>query len=108
MPGSVSYLLEERQVLFSGDSLFSDGSRVSRSLPFPGSNVVDYRRSLQMLAGLEFETLCGGHGQPLLDGASDRLRDLLAARPEPPTWGAYLRGIPGRLLGRRSLHGEAG
>ena len=105
-PGSVSYLLEERGVLFSGDSLFSDGSTVSRLLPFPGSNIQVYRRSLDRLAGMNFDALCGGHGEPLVGSASDRLRDLLASRPEPPTWGTYLQGIPGRLFRARSFHGE--
>ena len=105
-PGSVCYLLEERGLLFSGDSLFSDGSRLSRSVPFPGSDVEDYRRSLDKLAGIQFDSLCGGHGEPLVGNASDKLRDLIATRPEPPTWGKYLRGIPRRLYRARTLHGE--
>ena len=78
-PGSVSYMIEGSGVLFSGDSLFSDGHRISRSLPYPGSNVDDYRRSLNRLATMGFDVLCGGHGAPLKGGASDILRDLLAA-----------------------------
>ena len=51
-PGSVCYLAETRGVLFSGDTAFSDGKRVSRSVPFPGYNGLHYRKSLQRLAGL--------------------------------------------------------
>ena len=105
-PGSVCYLLESRGVLFSGDTIFSDGVRVSRSVPFPGYNRSHYRESLDSLAALEFDTLCGGHGEPLVGGASDRLRKLLRARPDPPTWGGFLRGIPGRLFATRSLRDE--
>ena len=105
-PGSVCYLLEGSGVMFSGDTLFSDGKSLSRSVPFFGSNVEDYRRSLQMLAGLEFDSLCGGHGEPLLGGASDKLRELLATRPEPPSWRSYLRGLPRRLYQSRSLRAE--
>ena len=105
-PGSVCYLAETRGVLFSGDTAFSDGKRVSRSVPFTGYNGPHYRESLQRLARLEFDTLCGGHGSPLVGGASDRLRDLLARSPDPPTWGGFLRSIPGRLYRKRSLTGE--
>ena len=96
-PGSVSYLLKDVGTLFSGDTLFSDGRKISRSVPFPGYNGHDYRRSLRKLAGLNFDSLCGGHGAPLIGGASDKLRALLAVYPEPPTWGEVVRGIPRRL-----------
>ena len=105
-PGSVCYLLESRGLLFSGDTLFSDGKRVSRSVPFPRSDRHDYRRSLQRLATVEFDSLLGGHGAPLVGGASDRLRELLAAKPYPPSWGEYLAGIPRRLYDARGFRGE--
>ncbi|MCH7746438.1 MAG: MBL fold metallo-hydrolase, partial [Chloroflexi bacterium] len=40
-PGSVCYLIENRGLLFSGDTAFSNGKRVSRSVPFPGYNKPD-------------------------------------------------------------------
>ena len=105
-PGSACYLLESRGVLFSGDTIFSNGERVSRSVPFPGYNGQDYRSSIERLATLDFDTLCGGHGEPLVGGASARLRDLLRTRPDPPTWGGLLASIPRRLYRVRSLRGE--
>ena len=105
-PGSVCYLLEGKSVLFSGDTIFSDGNKISRSVPFPRYNGHDLRGSLRRLAGLEFDALCGGHGAPLIGGASDRLRDLLATHPDPPTWGGLIRGIPRRLFLGRGLSGE--
>ena len=105
-PGSVCYLLESRGLLFSGDTLFSDGKRLSRSVPFPGYNGRHYRQSLDELATLEFDALCGGHGSPLIGGASDKLRELLAKKPEPPSWGQVLKSIPGRLYNARGLSGE--
>ena len=107
-PGSVCYMLGEGRVLFSGDALFSDGRRLSRSLPFPGSNRAAYRSSLARLATLEFGALCGGHGAPLLDRASEALAELLAERPEPPTWGEFLASIPGRLYRGTGFRGEHG
>lgn len=105
-PGSVCYLLKERGVLFSGDTLFSDGVRLSRSVPFPGYNARHYQESLEKLAALDFEALCGGHGAPLLRGASGQLRRLLASRPEPPSWASYLGSLPRRLYQARGLRGE--
>ncbi len=105
-PGSVCYLVESRGLLFSGDTVFSDGASVSRSVPFPGYDGVKYRESIERLAGMPFDTLCGGHGEPLVGGASDRLRDLLKARPDPPTWRGFLQSVPGRLLRARGVHGE--
>lgn len=104
-PGSVCYLLEGKGVLFSGDTLFSDGVKLSRSVPFPQYDGHDLRASLARLATMEFDVLCGGHGEPLIGGASDRLKTLLATRPEPPTWGRYLKSIPRRLYQRRGLSG---
>ena len=65
-PGSVCYLLEREGLLFSGDTLFSNGERVSRTVPFPGYNRADYVASLRSLAEMDFGILCGGHGAPLL------------------------------------------
>ena len=105
-PGSVCFLLEDEGVLFSGDTIFGSDNGVSRSVPFPSYNRDDYRNSLERLAKLEFDVLCGGHGRALRGGASDKFRDLLAARPEPPTWGDMLKSIPRRILGGKSLSGE--
>lgn len=105
-PGSVCYLLEDRAVLFTGDTIFSNGERLSRSVPFPRYNGHDYRRSLSRLATMEFDTLCGGHGSPLVGDASAKLRSLLAAHPDPPTWGSFIRSIPGRLAQFKGLSGD--
>ena len=105
-PGSVSYLLEDAGVLFSGDTLFSDGRRLSRSVPFPGSDGDQYRRTLTRLADVEFDTLCGGHGVPLIGGASAQLRKLLAERPDPPSWGAVVTSLPRRLYRGQGLTKE--
>ena len=96
-PGSACFLLEGNGVLFTGDTIFSNGRSVSRSVPFPGYNGRDYRRSLERLATLEFDTLCGGHGAPLVGGASEAVRALLRSEPEPPSWGGLIKGLPGRL-----------
>ena len=97
-PGSTCYLLEGERLLFTGDTIFSDGQNVSRSVPFPGYNGNDYRKSLDKIAALEFDVLCGGHGASLVGGASDKVRALIASDPEPPTWRRLFAGMPRRML----------
>ena len=99
-PGSTCYLLEGPRVLFSGDTLFSDGESISRSVPYPKYDARDFRKSMDRLAGIEFDVLCGGHGAPLLSGASKALGAVLAADPDPPTWETTIRRIPGRIAKR--------
>ena len=105
-PGSACYLLPKRGVLFTGDTLFSDGTRLSRSVPFPGYDGEAYRESLRLLASLDFDVICGGHGAPLVGAASDVLRQLLVDRPDPPSWRGFFASIPRRLLQRSLLTGE--
>ncbi len=106
-PGSVCYLLERRGLLFSGDTIFSNGRRISRSMPFPGSDLTAYQRSLERLASMEFDMLCGGHGLPMLGGAAAMLRELMDTHPELPTWWKFVfKRVPSRLLRGKTIHGE--
>ncbi len=104
--GSLCFLMEESRALFSGDTIFSDGRRISRSAPFPGYDRDGYVRSLERLAGIGFEAVCGGHGEPLPRGGAAALRDLLERNPEPPTWGDFFRSVPARLRNSRAMRGE--
>ncbi len=99
--GSVCFLDESTKTLFSGDTIFSDSKRISRSVAFPGYDAAAYRASLERLAGIDFLAVCGGHGSPLLEGGADVLADLLATRPDLPTWSHFIKSMPRRL--RRSL-----
>ena len=104
--GSVCYLLEDQGVLFSGDTIFSDGQHLSRSVPFPGYDRERYIKSLKRLSDLSFEGVCGGHGDPLLSGGGEELRDLLRESPDPPTWGGFFKSLPRRVSRSGPLTGE--
>ena len=104
--GSVCYLLEELGVLFSGDTIFSDGERLSRSVPFPGYDRERYVRSLKRLSDLSFESVCGGHGGHLRSGGSAALRALLRESPDPPTWGGFFKSLPHRISRAGVFTGE--
>ncbi len=104
--GSVCFLLEESKILFSGDTIFSDGKRISRSVPFPGYDRDNYIRSLKRLSEFDFEGVFGGHGFPMLKDGGQVLSQLLESHPEPPTWGNFLSNIPKRINLSFPLTGE--
>ncbi len=106
-PGSVCYFLEQEGVLFSGDTIFSDQGRVSRSMPFPGNDKERYQRSLERLTALDFDILCGGHGSPLVGDASREFRKMMNRKPQLPTWGEFFfKRAPNRLLHHLGFTGE--
>jgi len=76
-PGSICLYLPNQGVLFTGDTLLSDGQWFRRPVPFPGTNFPQYRASVERLAQLPFETACGGHGRPMLQEGSARLQEML-------------------------------
>ena len=105
-PGSLCFLMERTRALFTGDTLFSDGRRLSRSIPFPGYDRRGYIRSLERLAEIDFDGVCGGHGVPLPSGGRRALSELLDAHPDPPTWGGFIRSLPKRLRRSAPFSGE--
>ena len=106
-PGSVCYMLEREGLLFSGDTIFSEHGRVSRSVPFPGSDSAQYQRSLERLASIDFDILCGGHGSPLVGDASKKFRGLLESKPELPTWREFFfRRLPHKMLRHMGFSAE--
>jgi len=76
-PGSVCLHLPQHGVLFTGDTLLANGHRFRRPVFFPGTNLKDYRASVERLARLPFEAACVGHGSPLLEGGTARLHEML-------------------------------
>jgi glyoxylase-like metal-dependent hydrolase (beta-lactamase superfamily II) len=81
-PGSIALLDPARKVLFTGDALtFRDG-RVTAP---PGRFTMDpelARRSIMKIKTLDFDTMLGGHGEPLTPNASARVREFDVTRPQ--------------------------
>ena len=78
-PGSVCLYLAEQKVLFTGDTLIADGCRFRRPVAFPGTNLQDYRASVDRLARLLFETVCVGHGKLLRHEGALKLQEMLGS-----------------------------
>ena len=74
-PGSICLLAERELLLFSGDTVFSDGC--FGRYDFFGGSRIDLARSLDRLALLDVEGLYPGHGKPVEQGGS---RHIIAAQ----------------------------
>lgn len=88
--GSICLLLEERQVLFAGDTIINHADRLSRPLPL----FTDKHRSehsLLKVAALKFHTCCFGHGPPLSSSAYEKVKYMVANRPSSPLIWRILR-----------------
>jgi len=81
-PGSIALYQPERQILFCGDAIFNRSPMGGKQgIRFPPSIVsVDSIRAqaaARKLAALPVEVLCCGHGEPILEGAGERLRAVM-------------------------------
>lgn len=77
-PGEVALHWPERRILFVGDALIGNPPG---SLSLLREQVMDdpaqLRSSVRGLLALDFDALLVGDGTPILDGANERLRELL-------------------------------
>lgn len=79
-PGSISLFSARRKLLIVGDAL--NNRFINLRLP-PGSvshNLEQAINSIKGVARLDFETLCFGHGRPIIKGAAARVGELLRKR----------------------------
>jgi hydroxyacylglutathione hydrolase len=76
--GSISIYAPGR-FIFVGDLLRTDGSGNLRlASPRMSRNMVEVRRSVERVSGLDFEALLPGHGKPLEQEASKKLREFVS------------------------------
>jgi glyoxylase-like metal-dependent hydrolase (beta-lactamase superfamily II) len=77
--GHISVLDEVGGTLVAGDALSTSGGRVGDSNPQFTDDMEMALVSIRKLAGLRFETLLVGHGDPILEGASEQVAAFAAA-----------------------------
>ena len=99
-PGSICLFLERDGVIFTGDTILSDGKTFFPSMFYPCSNPQHYHRSLEGLKGTKFQTACSGHGRPMIGKASEQLERLIEDYPNYSLWKRILHRTPilARLL----------
>ncbi len=79
-PGSIALLDPVRKVLFSGDAVMFRNGKVT---PPPRGFTPDIGLAMESIAKiglLEFDTMLGGHGDPLTPKASERVREFVNNR----------------------------
>jgi glyoxylase-like metal-dependent hydrolase (beta-lactamase superfamily II) len=75
-PGSVCYLLEDRDVAFVGDLVISHPDGLARPLHFINHDDTQYLETLRSFAERAPEIGFAGHGPPVLEGFGEQLREL--------------------------------
>ena len=80
-PGSICLYDSNSQILFTGDTMFSDG--IGRT-DMPGGNDEELKKSLDRLASLKVKKLFPGHGDPLVFDETKIVGEILSgSSPEP-------------------------
>lgn len=69
--GSICLYDENKKILFSGDTIFANG--IGRT-DLPGSNSEAMKSSIEGLQKLKVEKILPGHGNPVLENATEVLR----------------------------------
>lgn len=79
-PGSISFYQKEKKLLFVGDALNGTGGF---ALPMRAGCAIytDALRSVEQLTRISFDTCLLGHGEPVREGASDKMKELLFKKP---------------------------
>ena len=98
--GSIMLYLKRRGIIFTGDSLLSNGRVFSRPFPFPGTDFKAYRRSVERIARLDFDIAFPGHGRPLVGGGKDKVKEMLRSYFWASTWGRALRRLSPKARAR--------
>ncbi len=76
-PGSIALLDIARGILFTGDALMYERGKLVPSPPAFTADPAVTRASLRKIASLAFDVMLGGHGDPLVGGASGSIRKWL-------------------------------
>jgi glyoxylase-like metal-dependent hydrolase (beta-lactamase superfamily II) len=79
-PGSISLFSPEKKLLVVGDMLNNRHRDIIPPARMISTDFPQAMESVKRLAQLDFDTLCCGHGKPIVGGASTRVRDWIKRR----------------------------
>jgi glyoxylase-like metal-dependent hydrolase (beta-lactamase superfamily II) len=80
-PGSIGLYDDRTKTFFSGDILRYDGTSIKEGPTLFTQDLNGSRQSIRKIASLDFEVLLPGHGIPLRDRASEKVREFAATLP---------------------------
>jgi glyoxylase-like metal-dependent hydrolase (beta-lactamase superfamily II) len=75
-PGSISLLDTAGKVVFVGDTLMFDKGKISVPAKRFTLDMRQERLSIKKIAGLDFDVMLSGHGEPLKSDASSRVKEF--------------------------------
>jgi glyoxylase-like metal-dependent hydrolase (beta-lactamase superfamily II) len=75
-PGSASYSLSEKGVLFVGDAMRNTGGRLSLPAKAFTTDAAQAAASVKAIAALDFDVCCFGHGPSIIGGAQAAVREF--------------------------------
>jgi len=75
-PGHLCWLLEEEELLFTGDLIVGEGTVV---IAPPAGDMRAYLASLEKLKGMELKALCPGHG-PVIQSPQEKIQEYIDHR----------------------------
>ena len=73
-PGSVCFYDPKQKILFSGDTIFSDG--VGRT-DIKGGDVKLLEASLEKIQKMDIKKLLPGHGEPVLENCKEAIKSII-------------------------------
>ena len=77
--GHLCFYLPQRKALFTGDALINRGTMTGPVAQYTADLARAHASLRDKIAGLEVETLCVAHGDVIQSGASQPLRQMIAA-----------------------------
>ncbi|MFA4825576.1 MAG: MBL fold metallo-hydrolase [Methanoregula sp.] len=80
-PGSMGFYDERTKTLYAGDILRYDGTSITGGPPLFTMDRDSVHQSIRKLASLDFDLLLPGHGVPVRDGASAKVKEFAATLP---------------------------
>ena len=75
-PGSICLYSPAGRILFAGDTLRYAGGKLCLPYKVFSNDWDEAQTSIGKIAGLEFDTVCFGHGEALMTDASAKVRDF--------------------------------
>jgi glyoxylase-like metal-dependent hydrolase (beta-lactamase superfamily II) len=79
-PGSISFYHRDKQLLFVGDALNGTGG-FALPMRFGCASHREALRSVEQLSRLDFDICLLGHGEPVREDASGKMKELLLRKP---------------------------
>jgi glyoxylase-like metal-dependent hydrolase (beta-lactamase superfamily II) len=77
-PGSICLFSPQHKLLIVGDVLLKHGTTIRFPHKSASTDLPQAIKSVERLAGLDFEIICFGHGRPLMENARAKLQALVA------------------------------